>query len=25
VKKQKSIVDADFEKGGNKGPMNICR
>jgi hypothetical protein len=23
AKKQKSAVDADFEKGGNKRPMNI--
>jgi hypothetical protein len=25
AKKQKSVVNADSEKGGNKRPMNICR
>jgi hypothetical protein len=25
AKKQKSAVNADSEKGGNKRPMNICR
>jgi hypothetical protein len=25
VKKRKSAVNAKFEKGGNKRPMNICR